>query len=396
MSSRILFGSSALAAGFLVLFFTGGTRHAIGLVLKPMAEDFGWDRSIIGAGVAAFLTVSAVGLFAAGSLADRYPLRVILCGGLSFCAIGIGALGFITEPWQVVLLYGFIFGIGAGMASPPPVGVMLTRRYPERTGLANAAAIAGMGLGQLVIIAGLSFVLIDAGWRAVFLWLGAANLVLIPFVYFALRDRGERKADPRPPRTAENSPASILRTRYFWLLLSVYALCGFQDFFVSTHVVAFALDNGIGTLISGNLLAFMGLAGLIGVVSAGYWSDRSGPAAPTLFCFALRIIIFALILLSKDPFIIAMFSLLYGITFWITAPLTVVFVRDAFGTRHIGALSGFVTMVHHMCGGLGAWMGAQLFDIGGNYDTAFAIMATSSIAGAVLTLGLGRRKSHAA
>ena len=394
MTSRwpVLAGAITLAAGFLVLFLTGGTRHAIGLVLKPMAENFGWERETIGAAVAVFLVVSAICLFIAGSLADRFPLRLILSGGLALCATGIGALGFVSEPWQVIALYGIVFGIGAGLASPPPVGVMLTRRFPNRTGFANAAAIAGMGLGQLIIIAGLSFILADAGWRAVFIWLGIANLTLAPFIFWALRDRGDTAVARPTSLPTFGSFSAVLRTPYFWLLTSVYAICGFQDFFVSTHVVAFALDQGIGTLVSGNLLAFMGLAGLLGVLAAGVWSDRSGPAVPTLFCFFLRVAIFLLILASKDPVSVATFSLLYGVTFWITAPLTVVFVRDAFGTRHIGALSGFVTMIHHMCGGLGAWFGATQFDANGDYNSAFAIMAGASTIGIVLTVILAKRK----
>jgi hypothetical protein len=86
------------------------------------------------------------------------------------------------------------------------------------------------------------------------------------------------------------------------------------------------------------------------------------------------------------------FSLLYGVTFWITAPLAVVFLRDAFGSRYIGALSGFVTMTHHMCGGLGAWLGATQFDTNGDYNSAFAIMAGASAIGIVLTVVLANRK----
>jgi predicted MFS family arabinose efflux permease len=388
----VLAGGITLAAGFLVLVLSGGTRHAIGLVLKPMAEDFAWERETIGAAVAVFLVISAIFLFIAGSLADRFPLRLILSGGLALCAAGIGTLGFVTQPWQVIALYGIVFGIGAGLASPPPVGVMLTRRFPNRTGFANAAAIAGMGLGQLIIIAGLSFVLADAGWRAVFIWLGIANLTLAPFIFWAIQERGDLDVARPAALPTFGSFGAVLRTPYFWLLTSVYALCGFQDFFVSTHVVAFALDQGIGTLVSGNLLAFMGLAGLLGVLAAGVWSDRSGPAAPTLFCFFLRFAIFLLILASKDPVSVAAFSLLYGVTFWITAPLTVVFVRDEFGIRNIGALSGFVTMIHHMCGGLGAWIGAIQFDANGGYNSSFAIMAGASAIGIVLTVILAKRK----
>ena len=45
------------------------------------------------------------------------------------------------------------------MASLTPIGVMITRFFPGRAGLANAVAISGMALGQLVIIAALAVVL---------------------------------------------------------------------------------------------------------------------------------------------------------------------------------------------------------------------------------------------
>lgn len=330
-----------------MLFLSGGTRHGIGLVLKPMAEEFSWAREDIGAAVGIFFFVSAICLFFAGLLADRYPPRTILCVGIILSTFGIGNLGFVSEPWQVILSYGLLFGIGAGLVSPPPVNVMFTRLYPKKTGLANAFAIAGMGLGQLIIISGFSFVLIELGWRFVFIWLSIANLILLPFVLWSLNKEGAVKS-PQLSETARIlSFTDALKTPYLRLLISVYAICGFQDFFVSTHLVAFAQDQGLGTLLSGNILAFMGLAGLLGVLVAGVWCDRSGPIPPTLFCFLMRTVIFTLICLSKNQTLIVGFSILYGITFWITAPLTFAFVRDAFGPRNTGAISGFVMMVHH-------------------------------------------------
>lgn len=41
------------------------------------------------------------------------------------------------------------------------------------------------------------------------------------------------------------------------------------------------------------------------MLAAGVWSDQSGPAAPTLFRFFLRVAIFLLIFFSKDPLSIA-------------------------------------------------------------------------------------------
>ena len=159
----------------------------------------------------------------------------------------------------------------------------------------------------------------------------------------------------------------------------------------STHIVAFAQDRGLDTLLSGNLLALMGLTALIGVLWAGAWADTVGPGWPTLLCFVLRVLLFAWILLDQSALSIGAFALLFGATYLVTAPLTVLFVRDAFGTRHLGALSGLVTMVHHMCGGIGAWAGAAMFDSAGRYDAAFALMAVLTLLALVLCIPLLKR-----
>ena len=207
-----------------------------------------------------------------------------------------------------------------------------------------------------------------------------------------------RKKDTAPTNTQTPSGMSLREaagTRQFWLLTIVYAICGFQDFFVATHIVAFAQDRGIETLLAGNLLAFMGLMGVIGVLITGLWSDRSGPFGATFFCFLLRIAIFALILVSQDAVSIALFGLAFGITFWMTAPLTVIFARASFGMAHLGAVSGIIVMVHHMCGGIGAYVGAVLFDAEGNYDTAFMLMLALSVVAAVVCWPL-RNAQHKA
>ena len=181
------------------------------------------------------------------------------------------------------------------------------------------------------------------------------------------------------------------RTRQFWLLIGVYALCGFDDFFVSTHLVAFAQDRGVDALLAGQLLALMGLLGFVGVITAGAWSDRAGPIVPTLASFLLRIAAFALIMVDQSPATIAGFALLFGFTFLMTAPLLVVFARQAFGMVNLGAITGLIVMIHHLCGGIGAWIGAALFDAKAGYDAAFALMFVSSVFACLLSAALARK-----
>ena len=384
-----------LAAGFTVLFFNGGSRSALALMLKPMGDDLAWSRSALSLGITAYMVVSALAMPFVGRLADRYDLRRIMGAGAAVGAVGVGLMSVVSAPWQLFAVYGLVFALGNAGISNPIVSVMIVRWFPDRRGVANSAAVSGNAIGQLVIVGLLAQSLVRFGWRLSYAALGLANFaILTPIVLAAVRKApsltvGEETTQSRNTVAAAVAAArqgSLATSGQLWLLGGIYAICGFQDFFVATHVVAFALDIGIGTLVAGNLLAFMGLMGLLGVLASGYLSDLMGPGRPTLLCFVMRIGIFALIILSQAKPVVMIFALLYGFTFLMTAPLTVVFSGNIFGTARLGRISGTISMIHQISGGLGALAGALAFDIWGNYDPAFALMLALSVAATAGTL----------
>ncbi len=378
-----------LIAGFLVVFVGGGARFAIGLTLKPMVADLGWSRAELGFAVGIYFVVSAVATFFAGRIVDRTSPRLLLNAGVTISAAGIGLMSLVSQPWHPVLLYGVIFAFGNGATSLVPVGVMVTRAFVGRTGLVNAVIASGVSVGQLVIIAILAAVLASIGWRSIFVWLAVAQLALVPMLLVALPARAARQISTAPREGV--SVVEALRTPKLWMLLAIYAICGLDDFFVATHVVAFAQDRGVDALFAGNLLALMGLTALLGVLATGVISDRFGPIGTTAASFAARVAVFALIAIDQSALSIAIFALVFGATFLMTAPLTVLFVRDHFGLKHLGALTGLITMVHQIFGGIGAYGGALIFDRSGSYETAFVTVGLASALALGLTLMLKRQ-----
>jgi predicted MFS family arabinose efflux permease len=385
--SRVMRPRLIFAAAFLILFVGGGARYAIGLTFKPMVTEFGWHRGELGLAVGAYLVVSAFATYLAGYLADRMSPRLLLNAGVLISALGIGLMSLVTQPWQALLFYGVVFAIGSGFASLTPVGVIISGAFPARTGFANAAVISGTSAGQLVIIAALANLLVEIGWSSVFVWLAIAHLAIIPILVLAL---------PTGPHLYPGLTrgglrlAEALRTRQFWMLLVIYAICGLDDFFVATHVVAFAQDRGVEAPLAGRLLALMGLTGIIGLMITGAASDFVGPAWTAALSFGIRIAVFGLIAVDQSTSSIAIFALAFGATFLVTAPLVVLFVRDHFGMSELGTLSGLVTMVHQIFGGLGAYGGAWIFDATGTYDAAFLILLVASCLALAVSLLLRR------
>ena len=242
-----------LGAGFAILFFNGGSRSALGLMLKPMGEDLMWSRSVLSLGVTAYMLISAAAMPFVGRLADRYDLRWIMGIGAVVGAVGLALMSVISSPWQLFLVYGVVFALGNAGMSNPIVSVMIVRWFPTRRGVANSVAVSGNAIGQLVIVGLLAQSLVRFGWRPSFAGLGLANLVILaPIVATLVRSapaRNAGSASPANPVAAAEGEAreqvSLLTSSQLWLLIGIYAICGFQDFLVSTHIVAFGeTDNG--------------------------------------------------------------------------------------------------------------------------------------------------------
>ena len=398
---RLHYSWVILATGFFVLFFSGGSRFAFGLMLKPMSEDLDVSRSTLSLAVTTFMVVSALALPFTGRLVDRWSLKGTIGVAAVLGGIGIGLMGQVDAPWQVFIVYGVVYALGNAGTSVSPVTVMISRWFPNRRGIASSGAVAGNAVGQLVIVMALAAVLVSLDWRWSFTVLGIANLaVLVPLVYLAVRDRPpEDDARPNSPSaraiTPPDSALSLGRTLtspQLALLVAIYMICGFQDFFVTIHIVAFARDQGVGSVLAGNLLALMGLMGLLGVLASGLLADAFGAVRPTVICFLIRMFIFAFIIFDQSTASIFVFGLLYGLTFLITAPLTVVFVGNIFGTARLGTLAGSISMAHQFAGGAGAFFGAWIFDNRGSYDDMFRLLLILSVAAAVLTTLVRERR----
>ena len=394
---RINYAWVILATGFTVLFFSSGSRFAFGLLLKPMSEDLELSRSALSLAATCFMIVGAVTMPLVGRLVDSFSVRRVVAIAVIIASAGIGLMGLAQTQWQVILLYGIVFAIGNGGSSVGPIGVMISRWFERGRGTATSAAMSGNAIGQLIIITALASSLALIGWRNAYIALGVVNLlIVVPLVIAFARPNPEPQqpdeADAQPSAETTALPSrTIFTSRQLWLLLVVYAVCGFQDFFVATHVVAFAQDKGMTAELSGTLYAFMGLFGLFGVMSAGLLADRFNSALPTALCFVGRIACFGLIIVSQSTVAIVIFALLYGFTFLITAPLTVTFAGSMFGAPRLGMMSGIINMTHHIAGGLGALVGGLVFDARGSYDAAFALMLALSVIAAALTFTIRER-----
>jgi fucose permease len=88
-----------VAAIFVTLLVSAGSRGAPGVLILPLEEAFGWSRSAISfaAAVGIFL-YGLIGPFAV-ALMDRFGLRRTLIGALIILASAMAATSLVREAW---------------------------------------------------------------------------------------------------------------------------------------------------------------------------------------------------------------------------------------------------------------------------------------------------------
>jgi MFS family permease len=418
-----------LAASFTILFLNAGARLMIGVMVKPIIADFGWSRAEVSAAVFLNLVVFAVSIVVVGRLYDRFgPKWTILVSSVLFSG-GLLLMAGMTTLWQFLLFYGVISAAGLGGMTSALFGALVARWFEKRRGTAISLAISGNSIGQFILVPLFSSLLLADGWRTTMVVVGLLCLVVNALLaLFVLRGdpaalgklpyghgvpssepaaaepaaatataipTGAAPAAPRLPEPRSLNLREAMRTWSFWLFTVAMFVCGAGDFLLTTHLVPMATDHGVPTSTAVAMLAWFGLLSLGGVLLAGPMSDAVGDKIPIAGAFALRVVLFAIVFRYQNAASFWVLALGFGFTFLITAPLTTTLMGRMYGFASIGLLSGFITTVHHVGGGLWAYLGGAIFDSTGSYNLAMLISAIASAVALVCAL-LIREVRHVA
>ncbi len=262
-----------LALLIVSIFLNYIDRSNLSLAGPVMQKEFDLSPIALGKLFSAFFwTYALFQLFGiAGWLADRFPVGLVLAGGLFLWSAATILTG-LLNGFSTLFAARLIVGAGESVAYPCYCRIFATDIPAHHRGVANALLDAGSKLGPALgtFVGGL--VLARFGWRMFFVVLGAASLVwLVPWLRWMPRSYAARTApSPDTPSTAQ-----ILSSRSAWGTFLGHFCGNYFWFFLltwlPTYLVAergFALERM--TRITS--VAFFVIAGA--TITAGWISDR--------------------------------------------------------------------------------------------------------------------------
>ncbi|KAJ2809783.1 hypothetical protein H4S07_003061 [Coemansia furcata] len=287
----------------------------------------------------------------AGWLAEVWSYRKLCFLGVVAMALGPLIASFCSEPWQLCLTEGAIFGLGAGLVFGPSSSAP-ARWFTKRRGLATGIAVTGAGAGGLVIAPLTEFLIRSVGveWNlrisAIYIMVLGSIACFFTRVPFQDKTRTLRNFDWRAfgdLRFATNA--------------------GMVTFVVAGYIIPYAflpefwVSKGLGAQTASVLISVSNGASLFGRILIGFTADHFG----VLNSLILGLGITSLSCLVLWPFATnvgmgVVMSVIYGFgtgAYWALAPLV---AAKLFGVDRLASISGIISTV----AAVGSWLGSPI------------------------------------
>jgi MFS family permease len=379
-----------------------GIIYSYGIFFKHLIADFGWSRAAT-SGVHSLFMLSHGGLaIYTGVLIDKYGPAKVMAACAFIAGLGLVLSSRVTSLWQLYVTYGLIVGVGesAGFGA---VTATTARWFTSRRGLALGIVASGTGLGTLILAPVAERLIAANGWAFTYLVLGvAAWVVMIPSSLLLRRapaevQQGFHGGSGVPARRPAGLGTGVsLRTathhRPLWMLLFIYFLFNFCLQLVMIHLVNYATDIGIASLIAATFISVVGAGSFIGRLVMGTASDRIGSNNALLVCCSTLTITLVFLIFASEVWMFYLFAAIFGFAYGGEVPQMPVLVGRYFGLRAVAALVGVVVFGATTGGAIGAWMGGRIFDVTQSYQLAFIIAAGASLAAVLLTVMLKKAR----
>ena len=373
--------------GIALLSF--GPRSSFGFFVQPMSRDFAWGRDVFGLALAFQNLLWGLGQPIAGAIADRFgALRVISAGALLYTA-GLVLMRYAATPLSLDIGAGVLIGFGlSGCSFNLVLSAFSKLLPPERRGLAFGAGTAAGSFGQF-LFAPFGVAMIDNfGWQTALLVFAALMLLIVP-MSLALSTSPVAAADvpDSDQQSFKTALAEAFGHRSYVLLVLGFFTCGFQLAFITVHLPAYLVDQGIPAQAGGWVIAAIGLFNIVGSLSVG-WLQNIFPKRYILstiyFIRAISIVAFISFPISITTAIL--FGAISGLTWLSTVPPTSALVALMFGTRWFATLYGFAFVSHQVGGFLGVWLGGIVFEKYGSYTPIWWLSVAFGVMSALINL----------
>ncbi len=360
---------------------------AFAVLYLPLIAEFHASHAEVATVQSAVLLLLGFGGPLVGWAFDRLGPRRLFQGAAVVAALALAGASRAHSLPALVLTYGVLAGLALCALGSQTQMVLAALWYPAARGRAIAVADLGTGLGAFCFIPIGQALVTAIGWRGVLLVWAGLLLAVVPLnALQRLPARAAPVAAPTSSPAAAWSVSTALRSPAFWWLALMHfaGSCAFPV--MNTHMVAYAIGQGIDPEKAAAALGSVSLVSLAGRLSTGWLSDRIGRALTLTVAYgsaALGIACLTALALTGQPLWLVLYVILYGLAQGSTGIIGSARAADVFAGASFGTIYGWLVLSVGPSQAFGAWVGGRIFDATGSYLSAFAFAVVALVVGVI-------------
>src|SRR5258708_22453379 len=184
--------------------------YTLGLFIRPLNQEFGWDRASISAAGGLAAIASAITIPFVGSMMDRWGVRTVLLPIVGLCAASVALIALTPNSIVVfMLLFAMTGFLGSGQG-PLGYAKCVSAWFDDRRGLALGVTMSGIGLGAALVPQYSQWLIGSFGWRTAYVGLGLPTLMIaFPAVFLFISEPLNEKVSDRVP----TGPSAVSQDR---------------------------------------------------------------------------------------------------------------------------------------------------------------------------------------
>jgi MFS family permease len=401
------YGWTLLAVLFSLDFVNMGFPVYGGSVINSyMVHEMRMSRSTLGLGLT--LSNLFVGLSAAVvavSILKQGIRKTFAIGSALICLGSLFLAFFASRPWQYLLGYGAIIGIGMGFGTLVPAGTAVTRWFKRYRGRAMGICLGASGIAGFVVAPLLNRMLEASGgkWRVG--WQVVAGVAVISGVVALLfvRERPEdlhqtvdgvpqARPEHQPPEGRDSgelvttyswTPMEAYRTKSYWLIVIAGIACQYPLFFFIAHWILHVRGMGILASDAAWTMSLFAIAGITGRLVGGWLMDTITGRYAFMIGLCLYLIgSFLAIRVNSNTLVIAYAAAVsYGLAFGWSFTCMNTCTAHYYGSTAFPKLNGTMILLTSVIASPAGVVGGKIFDLYGGYARAFELNALLAVVG---------------
>lgn len=261
-------------------------RATLAVANPLIREDLGLSIADMGYLLSAFLWSYAFSQLPTGAMVDKLGPRILLTWGLTLWSAAQFLGGLVQGFGQ---FFGARVLLGIGEAPQFPTGARVVRDWfnPRDRGLATGAFNCASTLGTAIAVPLLTFLMLAFGWRAMFMIMGVAGLLVAAVWYFVYRNPADVALTPAENayRTQGDPPGQrtkvtfrewklLFRFRTTWGMILGYFGCIYLTWIYTAWLPGYLeIERHMSVKYTGWAAAIPFAWGVVGGLLGGYIAD---------------------------------------------------------------------------------------------------------------------------